>query len=287
VIMTTFARLLTFIPALYLAVGTPKPIGETNRVYTPAVDRETTNAMKAADSGLVALDAVGFQHVAERCTRQARRVVRYHAIIGAHGTPIDVKLLETSGEAACDIAVLDALRVSKWKPCTKAKGCDVNGYLSLGSAEHRRENSTELTFERVLQVARGKTIDAKKRVEKVRDEACDEQLRVLARRILGRWDDDAKTYYSKTPQALESTCIDTDELKRLLQREVDATRVYVEVRVDADGRPVRASVTGGTEDKQLKDAIVHSLMQKRYVPAKENDHYVDATLTVECRIEVR
>ncbi len=148
-------------------------------------------------------------------------------------------------------------------------------------------DTAELTFEQVLQVARGKTIDAKKRIEKVRDKARDEQLQVLARRILGRWDDEANTYYSKTPQALESTCIDTGELKRLLQREVDATRVYVEVRVDADGRPVRASVSRGAEDKQLNDAIVHSLMQKRYVPAKENDNYVDATLTVECRLEVR
>ncbi len=148
-------------------------------------------------------------------------------------------------------------------------------------------DTAELTFEQVLQVARGKTIDAKKRIEKVRDKARDEQLQVLARRILGRWDDEANTYYSKTPQALESTCIDTGELKRLLQREVDAMRVYVEVRVDADGRPVRASVSRGAEDKQLNDAIVHSLMQKRYVPAKENDNYVDATLTVECRLEVR
>jgi hypothetical protein len=147
--------------------------------------------------------------------------------------------------------------------------------------------TTELTFEQVLQMARSKTIDAKKRIERVRDEGRDEESQMLARRILGRWDDEANTYYSETPQALESACIDTDELKRLLQREVDATRVYVEIRVDADGRPVRASVSGATEDKQLKDAIVHSLMQKRYVPAKANDHYVDATLTVECRIEVR
>lgn len=242
--------------------------------------------MKDGDGGLLALDAV-FRHVAERCTRQARRVVRYHAIIDEHGTPTDITLLETSGEAACDIAVVDALRVSTWQPCTKTKRCDVTGYLSLGSEEHRRENSAELTFEQVLQVARGKTIDVKRRMENVRDEARDGQLRALARRVLGRWDDETNTYYSKTPQALESTCIDTGELKRLLQREVDATRVYVEVRVDADGRPVRASVFRGAEDKQLNDAIVHSLMQKRYAPAKENDHYVDATLTVECRIEVR
>ena len=97
-------------------------------------------------------------------------------------------------------------------------------------------------------------------------------------------DDEANTYYSKTLQALESTCIDTGELKRLLQREVDATSVDIEVRVSADGRPIRASVFGGAEDKQLKDAIVHSMMQKRYAPAKANDNYLDATLTVECRV---
>ena len=175
------------------------------------------------------------------------------------------------------------------RPSSATPACETHRTnLQVATSRPAADRGTaELTFEQVLQVARGKTIDAKKRIEKVRDEAHDDQLHVLARRILGRWDDNANTYYSKTPQALESTCIDTDELKRLLQREVDATRVYVEVRVDADGRPVRASVTGGTEDKQLKDAIVHALMQKRYVPAKENDHYVDATLTVECRIEVR
>lgn len=68
---------------------------------------------------------------------------------------------------------------------------------------------------------------------------------------------------------------------------MDATRIYVEVRVDAAGRPVRAFVSGGTKDEQLKDAIVRSLMQKRYVPAKVTDQYVDATLTAQCRIEVR
>jgi TolA-binding protein len=145
----------------------------------------------------------------------------------------------------------------------------------------------DLTFEQVLQLAQSKTIDAKKKIEKVRDEGRRAQLQMLARRILARWDNQANTYYSKTPQALENACIDTDELKRLLQRDVHATRVYVEVRVDADGRPVRASVSGGAADKQLKDAIVHSLMQKRYAPAKERDRYVDATLTIECRIEVR
>ena len=182
------------------------------------------------------------------------------------------------------LLVFGACRPPSATPVAETHRTDVQVATSTPVADLE---TAELTFEQVLQVARGKTIDAKKRIEKVRDEARDEQLQALARRILGRWDDEANTYYSKTPQALESTCIDTNELKRLLQREVDATRVYVEIRVDAEGRPARASVAGGTEDKQLKDAIVHSLMQKRYAPAKENDHYVDATLTIECRIEVR
>lgn len=147
--------------------------------------------------------------------------------------------------------------------------------------------SGELTFGTVLEVANSGSSDAKRRLEEFRDGAHDKQLRMLARKILTRWDDAANTYYSKMPQALESTCIDTGELKRLLQRDVDASRLYVEVRVGADGKPVRASVIGGTDDRELKNAIVHSLMQKRYVPAKESDHYVDATLTVECRVEVR
>ena len=182
------------------------------------------------------------------------------------------------------ILMFSACRPSSAAPLDKTHRTDLQGATSRPAAD---AEISELTFEQVLQVARGKTIDAKKRMERVRDEARNEQLQALARRILGRWDDEANTYYSKTPQALESTCIDTGELKRLLQREVDATRVYVEVRVDAYGRPVRASVSRGAEDKQLNDAIVHSLMQKRYAPAKENDHYLDATLAVECRFEVR
>lgn len=142
-------------------------------------------------------------------------------------------------------------------------------------------------FGNVLQIASSKNSDAKRHLEAIRDASHDEQVQMLARKILNRWDDDANTYYSKTPQALESTCIDTEDLKRLLQRDVDASRLYAEVRVSADGKPMRASVIGAAGDRQLQDAIVHSLMQKRYVPAKENDQYVDATLTVECRIEVR
>jgi hypothetical protein len=182
------------------------------------------------------------------------------------------------------LLIFSACRQPSATPVGETHRTDMQVATSTLSAD---ADTAELTFEQVLQAARGKTIDAKRRMEKVRDEARDEQLQLLARRILGRWDDEANTYYSKTPQALESTCIDTGELKRLLQREVDATRVYVEVRVDADGRPVRALVFRGSEDKQLNDAIVRSLMQKRYAPAKENDHYLDATLTVECRVEVR
>ncbi len=120
-------------------------VDELRRIENPlraeAYQRDISSgeaSMKAGDGGLLALDSVAFRHVAERCTRQSRRVVRYQAIIDAHGTPTDMSLLETSGEAACNIAVLDALRASGWKPCTKTKRCDVTGYLSLGSEEHRR-----------------------------------------------------------------------------------------------------------------------------------------------------
>jgi hypothetical protein len=149
------------------------------------------------------------------------------------------------------------------------------------------EKASEVTYERVLEIAKSKKSDAKPRLEKLLDDSTDRRLQMFARRILGHWDDQANTFYSKVPQALESTCIDTEEVKKLFPGEAEATRAYVEVRVDADGKPVRASVIGGTEDKALKDALTHSLMQKRYVPAKEGDSYVDATLTLECRLEVR
>jgi hypothetical protein len=149
-------------------------------------------------------------------------------------------------------------------------------------------NDSEVTFERVLQIAQGKTSEAKTKLEKLRDAGPDYgQVPMLARRILNRWDNSTNTYYAEVPQLLESTCVDTEQLKAMYPGEVEAMRLYIEIRVDADGRPVRASVIGGTDDKQLKEAVVHALMQKRYAPAKEHDAYVDATLTVQCRLEVR
>lgn len=151
-----------------------------------------------------------------------------------------------------------------------------------------RAEIEEISFEQVLQIARSKTAKAKAQLEQVRDQTSDDsRISMLARRILNRWDVKSNTYYSKVPQLLESTCLDTEELKALYPGEVEAKRLYVEIRVDADGNPVRASVVGGTDNKKLKETIVHSLMQRRYAPAKENDTYVNATLTVECRLEVR
>lgn len=146
----------------------------------------------------------------------------------------------------------------------------------------------EMTFEQVLQIAKSRAPEAKAQLEQVRDhEANHRQITMLARRILNRWDDESNTYYSRVPQLLESTCIDTEQVKAMYPGEVVAKRVYVEIRVDAQGNPVSASVMRGIDDKQVKEAVVHSLMQQRYVPAKENDTYIDATLTIECRLEVR
>lgn len=168
-------------------------------------------------------------------------------------------------------------------PASPAATSDVKATPMTSNA-----NQGEMTFDGVLQIAKSKAPDAKTRLEQLRDQGPDDaQLPMLARRILNRWDINGNTYYSKAPQLLESTCIDTEQLKAMYPGEVEATRLYVEIRVDAGGRPVRASVVGGTNDKQLKEAIVHSLMQKRYAPAKENDTYVDATLTIECKLEVR
>jgi len=145
-----------------------------------------------------------------------------------------------------------------------------------------------MSFERILQIAQSKAPDAKTQLERLRDQGPgDAQLPMLARRILNLWNDVDNTYHSRTPQVIENHCITVDELKSLYPGEVEAKRLYIEIRVDADGKPVRASVIGGTDDKQLKDAVVHSLMQRRYVPAKEHDSYIDSTLTIECRVEVR
>jgi len=153
----------------------------------------------------------------------------------------------------------------------------------MSSTEH-----AEMSFEQVLQIARSKTAESKAQLEQVRGKEPDgSQISMLARRILSRWDDKSNTYYSTVPQLLESTCIDTEELRAMYPGEVEAKRLYLEIGIGADGNPVRASVIGGTDNKQLREAVVHSLMQRRYAPAKENDTYVDATLTVECRLEVR
>lgn len=150
-----------------------------------------------------------------------------------------------------------------------------------------KEND-EMSFEQVLRIARSKTAEAKAQLEQVRSQESDDpRISMLARRILNRWDDKSNTYYSKIPQLLEGTCIDTEKLREMYPGEVEAKRVYLEIWIDATGTPVRASVIGGTDSKQLKEALVRSLMQRRYAPAKENDTYVDASLTVECRLEVR
>ena len=150
------------------------------------------------------------------------------------------------------------------------------------------ENQASMSFERVLQIAQSKAPDAKAHLEQLRDQGPDDaQLPMLARRILNRWSDSDNTYFSQVPQLLENTCITAEQLKALYPTEVEAKRLHVEIRVDADGKPVRASVIGGTDDKQLKEAVAHSLMQRRYVPAKDHGSYVDATLTIECRVEVR
>jgi hypothetical protein len=150
------------------------------------------------------------------------------------------------------------------------------------------ENQETMSFERVLHIAQSKTPDAKAQLEKLRDQGPDDaQLSMLARRILNRWNDSDNTYYSQVPQLLENTCIPLEQLNALYPGKVEAKRLYIEIRVDADGRPVRASVIGGTDDKQLKEAVVHLLMRRRYAPAKDHDSYVDATLTIECRLEVR
>ncbi len=150
------------------------------------------------------------------------------------------------------------------------------------------ENQETMSFERALQIAQSRAADAKVQLEQLRDRGPDDaQLPMLARRILNRWSDSDNTYYSEVPQLLENYCITVKQLKALYPGEVEAKRLYIEIRVDADGRPVRASVIGGTDDRQLKEAVVHLLMQRRYAPAKEHDSYVDATLTIECRVEVR
>lgn len=150
------------------------------------------------------------------------------------------------------------------------------------------DNQETMSFERALKIAQSKAPYAKAQLEQLRDRGPnDGQLPMLARRILNRWSDSDNTYYSELPQLLENHCITLEQLKALYPGEIEAKRLYIEIRVDADGRPVRASVIGGTHDKQLKEAVVHLLMERRYAPAKEHDSYVDATLTIECRVEVR
>jgi hypothetical protein len=179
-------------------------------------------------------------------------------------------------------------RVSASGDCSECIGIII-GRAALRRPMISNANDFDVTFEGVLEIAQAKTPEAKTELEKVRDAGPDDgQVPMLARRILNRWDNNNNnTYHAEVPQLLESTCVDTEQLKAMYPGEVEAMRLYVEIRVDADGRPVRASVLGGTDDRPLKEAVVHTLMQKRYVPAKERDAYVDATLTVQCRLEVR
>ena len=150
-----------------------------------------------------------------------------------------------------------------------------------------KETTADVTFDRVLEIASSGAADAKRALERVESESGDYRLQMLARRILNRWDEESNTYRSDLPQTLEATCIDTEELKKLMPSDVEASRVYVVVRVDADGRPLRASVVKSDQDQIVTDALVHSLMRKRFVPARMNNRFIESAVTIECRLEVR
>lgn len=149
------------------------------------------------------------------------------------------------------------------------------------------KTTADVTFDRILEIASSGAADAKTELERVEEESPDAQLRMLARRILSRWSEESNAYRSDVPQTLEVTCIDTDELKKVMPGDVEASRLYVEVSVDAAGRPVRASVVKSDHDQVVTNAVVASLMRKRFVPARVNDRYIESALTIECRLEVR
>jgi hypothetical protein len=80
--------------------------------------------------------------------------------------------------------MFSACHPSTARPVGERHGTDQQAVTSTPAAGREEP---ELTFEQVLQVPRANTLDAQRRMERVRDEARDRQLRMLARRILGRW----------------------------------------------------------------------------------------------------
>lgn len=155
------------------------------------------------------------------------------------------------------------------------------------TAQRRDEEAGGVTFQDVLRIAQTRSADAKPQLVLIRDTGTDRSLSMLARLILLRWDDRANTYYSDAPLLLDNTCIEPDVLMRMYPALIEVTRVYVDVRVDASGRPLRATILRDAGDEPLRRAVSNSLMHKRYVPAKTGDAYVASSMTVECRLEVR
>jgi hypothetical protein len=144
-----------------------------------------------------------------------------------------------------------------------------------------------MTFEELLEIARSRSGDAKVQIEKARDQSDDASVRMLATRILSLWNDEQNTFFSKTPALLDPKCLDVESLRERYREPIEAKQLIFEIRVGANGRAVRVESVKGTDDRALQDAVTHVLMDSRFLPVKEGDHYLDGTLMAKCRLEVR
>lgn len=82
----------------------------------------------------------GVSAIHAACTADARRIVSYEATLAKDGTVRAIRVTKSTGEAACDKAVVSALTRSRWKSCQKQGqpiACTSAGTFALPSAVHR------------------------------------------------------------------------------------------------------------------------------------------------------
>lgn len=184
------------------------------------------------------------------------------------------------------LAVLILVTATSCYQSAAARDASQRAERAAPSAEETKAPSA-ITFEDVLEIARSKSADAKNRIEKAGIESNDAFDRLLAARILSLWNEQQNTFFSATPALLDSNCLDVEGLRQRYREPIEPTLLLFEIRVGANGRPIRVESIRGTTNRELQDAVTHVLMESRFLPVKEGDQYLDGTLTAQCRIEVR
>lgn len=142
-------------------------------------------------------------------------------------------------------------------------------------------------FEDVLAIAMSKSPSAKSQLELIAASTGGGEHIQLARYVLAHWDDAARTFHAATPAALGNECLSVRDLRALYPHGREATRIFAQVNVRADGTAQSVSLVKPIEDERLRATLLESLRRRRYAPAKPGDDYVSGDLSFTCVLDVR